>query len=104
MEKTIIYLLMVKKFVNSKQKILRLQQLHYVQETFQKTCQYKKTVLNGYDYDFSVDYDAIAADDILDIRKYLMKKMTQYNKMFEFVKLIFISAMMLFGCSLPSVN
>ena len=74
MEKTIIYLLMVKKFVNSKQKILRLQQLHYVQETFQKTCQYKKTVLNGYDYDFSVDYDAIAADDILDIEKYLMKK------------------------------
>ena len=25
-------------------------------------------------YDFSVDYDAIAADDILDIHKYLMKK------------------------------
>ena len=34
----------------------------------------KKTGLNGYDYDFSVDYDAIAVDDILDIRKYLMKK------------------------------
>ena len=25
-------------------------------------------------YDFSVDYDAIADDDILDIDKYLMKK------------------------------
>ena len=25
-------------------------------------------------YDFSVDYDTIAADDILDINKYLMKK------------------------------
>ena len=34
----------------------------------------KKTRLNGYVYDFSVDYDAIAVDDILDIHKYLMKK------------------------------
>ena len=35
----------------------------------------KKTRLNGYVYDFSVDYDAIAVDDILDIHKYLMEKM-----------------------------
>ena len=34
----------------------------------------KKTGLNGQVYDFSVDYDAIAVDDILDIHKYLMKK------------------------------
>ena len=34
----------------------------------------KKTVLNEYVYDFSVDYDAIAVADILDIHKYLMKK------------------------------
>ena len=34
----------------------------------------KKTGLNGYVYDFSVDYDAIAVDDILGIHKYLMKK------------------------------
>ena len=34
----------------------------------------KKTGLNGYVYDFSVDYDAIAVDDILDIHNYLMKK------------------------------
>ena len=34
----------------------------------------KKTGLNGYVYDFSVDYDDIAVDDILDIHKYLMKK------------------------------
>ena len=34
----------------------------------------KKTRLNGYVYDFSADYDGIAADDILDIHKYLMKK------------------------------
>ena len=34
----------------------------------------KKTEFNGYVYDFSVDYDAIAVDDFLDIHKYLMKK------------------------------
>ena len=34
----------------------------------------KKTGLSGYDYDFSVGYDAIAVDDVLDIHKYLMKK------------------------------
>ena len=33
----------------------------------------KKTGLNGYVYDFSVDYDFIADDKILDIHKYLMK-------------------------------
>ena len=64
----------------------------------------KKTGLNGYVYDFSVDYDAIAVDDILDIHNYLMKIMTQYNKMFGFVKWVFISAMTFSGCSLPSVN
>ena len=35
----------------------------------------KKTGFNRYVYDFSVDYDAVdAADDILDIHNYLMKK------------------------------
>ena len=34
----------------------------------------KKTGLNGYVYDFSVDYDALAVVDILDIHNYLMKK------------------------------
>ena len=34
----------------------------------------KKTGLKGYVYDFSVDYNAIAVADILDIHKYLMKK------------------------------
>ena len=31
----------------------------------------KNTRLNGYVYDFSVDYDAIAFDDMLDIQRYL---------------------------------
>ena len=34
----------------------------------------KKTGLNRYNYDFSVDDDAIAVDDISDIHKYLMEK------------------------------
>ena len=35
---------------------------------------FKKTGFNRYVYDFSVDYDFIANDKILDIHKYLMKK------------------------------
>ena len=34
----------------------------------------KKTGFTGYVYDFSVDYNAIAVDNIKDIHKYLMKK------------------------------
>ena len=34
----------------------------------------RKTGLYGNIYDFSVDYDDIAVDDILDTHKYLMKK------------------------------
>ena len=34
----------------------------------------KKSGFNGYIYDFCVDYDAIVADNILDIYNYLMKK------------------------------
>ena len=34
----------------------------------------KKAGFNGYVYDFSVDYDDVAVDDIKDIHKYLIKK------------------------------
>ena len=34
----------------------------------------KKKELNGYVYDFSVDYDAIAFENILEIHKYFMEK------------------------------
>ena len=33
-----------------------------------------KTGLNGYVYEFSVNYNVITVDDVLDIHKYLMKK------------------------------
>ena len=36
----------------------------------------KKTGFNGYVYDFNVDYDATDVDNILDIHKFLMKKIT----------------------------
>ena len=39
------------------------------------TVENMKTIgLNGYIYDFSVDYNAIAVDDILDVQNYLMTK------------------------------
>ena len=34
----------------------------------------KKTRLNGYVYEFSVDYNIIDTGNIIDIHKYLMKK------------------------------
>ena len=34
----------------------------------------KRTGFTGYVYDFSVDYDPIAVDDIKDIHRYLMEK------------------------------
>ena len=36
----------------------------------------KRTGFTGYVNDFIVDYDAIAVDNIKDIHKYLMKKIT----------------------------
>ena len=38
----------------------------------------KKTGLNGYVYDFSVDYNAIPVDDILGIHKYLVEDVWIY--------------------------
>ena len=52
---------------------------------------------------FSVDYDAIAVDDILDIHNYLMKKMTQCDKMFGFIKECFFTGLA-FLSTLMSVN
>ena len=59
----------------------------------------KKTGFNGYIYDFSGDYDAIAVGDILNIHKYLMKKKntiwydTMHMKMFGFIKKIFLTGL-----------
>ena len=50
----------------------------------------RKTEFTGYVYDFSVDYDDIAVDDIKDIYKYLMKKNNIVKiKIFGVVKKVF---------------
>ena len=64
----------------------------------------KETGINGSVSGFSVDYDAIAFDDIVDIHKYLMKQKMRYYKTFRFFKQKIFSAMMFFGCNLSSVN
>ena len=69
-----LFVLMVQKFINSNQKIPRWWQLYYVISKDWSVDNMKKKGFNGYVYDFSVDCDAIAVDDILDIHKYLMKK------------------------------
>ena len=60
----------------------------------------KKTGLNGYVYNFTVNYDAIVAYYILDIHKYLMKKNNMIFKMFKFIKKVFVVAMSFFSCNL----
>ena len=45
----------------------------------------KKTGLNGYLYDFSVDYNIIDTSNIINIHKYLMKKY-DINKCLQLVK------------------
>ena len=39
----------------------------------------KETGLNGYVYDFSIDYDVTEVDNIKHIHKYLRKKITLYK-------------------------
>ena len=66
---------MTKKFINLKQKILKLYPIHCggLSKDFE-VGHMRASGLIGYFYDFSVDYGAIAVDDILDIHKYLMKR------------------------------
>ena len=76
MEQIVIYLSMVQKLLNLNQDseiVTTLLCLRKISKDF-SVDNMKKTRLNGYVYDFSVDYGAIAANDILDIHKYLMRK------------------------------
>ena len=74
MVQIVIYLLMVQRFTNLKQKILKLKRIHYAYISHSQTIIWKKTGFDGYTYDFSGDYSAIDVDNIKDIHKYLMKK------------------------------
>ena len=51
----------------------------------------KKTGLYGYVYDFSVHYDAIAVDGILDIHKYLMEKYGIVQNVWYYKKSIYFN-------------
>ena len=75
MEQIVGYLLMVQRFINSKAKdseiVVTSLCLRNISKDF-SVDNMKKTGLNRYVYDFTVD--VIADDDILDTHKYLIKK------------------------------
>ena len=85
MEQTISCLLMVEKFINlhkftyihkfiNSEIFSNNMCLGNVSKDFSAT-NMKQTGFNGQIYDFSIDYDAISVNDILDIHEYLTKKM-----------------------------
>ena len=75
MEATVSYLLMLRKYISSKQKT----HLHYalflgnISKDFTIN-NMKKTGLKGVVKFFSVDFSPIDTNDVLDIHKYLMKR------------------------------
>ena len=48
--------------------------LQNISKDFTANNQKKKTGINGYVYEFSVDYNVIDTSNIIDIHKYLTKK------------------------------
>ena len=71
MEETVIYLLKVQKLSKDSEVVGTPLCLGNISKDW-SVDNMKDTGLNG--YGFSVDYNAIAGDDILDIHNYLMKK------------------------------
>ena len=74
MEQIVIYLLMVQKLLNLKQKILTAYLLCLRNISKDWLVNIKNTGIKGCVHDFSLDYNALAISDILGINKYLMKK------------------------------
>ena len=77
MKQTVIFLLMVKKIHKFKAKDSEIVATPLCLGNISKDWSVGNMVkieIIAYFYDFSVDYDAIAVDDILDIHNYLMKK------------------------------
>ena len=71
---------MVFKYTNTEQNFLKSITIYYVWVIFRKdfsTDDMKKTGLYEYVCDFSVDYDNISIDNILNIQTHLMNK---YNR------------------------
>ena len=77
MERIVIFLLMVLKFIKFRSKGFEIVSIPLRLGNISKdwsTDYMKRTGFHGYIYDFSVDYDATDVDDIKNIHKYLMKK------------------------------
>ena len=92
MEQVVIYLLMVQKLLILKQIILRIVANPTCQGNISKDWSVesmKRTWFNGCVYDFSVDYGAIAVDDILDIHKFFWKRITWYKNTWVYWKSVF---------------
>ena len=77
MDQIVTYLLMVQKFTNLKQKILKFVQYVLVGPICLGNISkdwsldnMKRTGFTGYVYDFSVEYDPVAVHGIKDIHKY----------------------------------
>ena len=75
MEVTVFCLLKVEKYISSKKNILKqnLLCLGNISKDFIANSM-KKIELNGYVYQFFVDFNIIDTSDIIDIHKHLMKK------------------------------
>ena len=81
MEVAVFYLLMVQKFIYSKQKILKQVHIRCVWVIFHKIKPSESNLLKSLSVSnmkkielYGVDYDSIDVDDVSDIYKYLMKK------------------------------
>ena len=59
----------------------------------------KKTKSYRVLHDFSVDYDAVSVDDIRHSQVFNEKEWYSINKVFGFIKQIFVTAMMFFTCN-----
>ena len=85
---TVSYLLMLEKYISSKQKILNLKKsplcLGNISGYFLAN-NMKKPGLNGNVYDFSLDYNVIDTNNFIDIHIYFIKK-TSYKIMLGLIK------------------
>ena len=77
MEQIVIYLLMTRQLLNSNKKNTEILPYSLCLRNISKDWSVDNMTKKGFNdfvYDFSVDYDDIAVNDILDIHMYLMKK------------------------------
>ena len=78
---TVLYSLMLQKYINSKQKIQKIKKyplcLGNISGDFSANNMKKNPGLNGCVYDFFVDYKVSYTSHIIDIHKYLMRKNTK---------------------------